>query len=767
MAKRHASAAETAQETVKFEQEDGRETRVAVLLPLPLDTAYDYAVPTDRRFEPGTLVRVPIGQREMVGVVWDQGDTAEPVAQSRLRMILEPIDLPPLPANERRFIDWVADYTMARRGSVLRMGLSVPAAFEPPRPLIAYRRVDSDPAEDDTPDSILQRHGQRLTPARRRVLEVLSDGPPRPIGDLAREAGVSPSVVKGLETGGVIEAVALPHRSAFAKPDGCHAGPELSTEQCASAEALRDAVADHAFSVTLLDGVTGAGKTEVYFEAVAAALAADRQALVLLPEIALSTQWLQRFEDRFGVRPAVWHSDLTAGERRHTWRAVAKREAFVVVGARSALFLPFQDLGLVVVDEEQDTAFKQEDGVIYHARDMAVVRARFAACPLVLVSATPSLESVTNVASGRYHRIHLPERHGAAVMPDVTLVDLRKDPPPRLPELGQSWLSAPLREALEETFAAGQQALLFLNRRGFAPLTLCRTCGHRFDCPNCTAWLVEHRLAGKLQCHHCGYWTRPPTSCPSCGAEESLAASGPGIERLAEEARLLFPEQRLALISSDSLRGPAQAQALVKAIQDREIDLLIGTQIIAKGHHFPFLTLVGVVDGDLGLAGGDLRAAERTYQLLHQVAGRAGRAEQPGRVMIQTHDPEHPVMQALASSAPDARDRFLDLETELRRQAGLPPFARLAAIIVTDVDERRLDDFCRALARRRPSAEGVEVFGPAPAPLAVLRRRHRRRFLIRTRRDIKPQDVIRPWLEGVKMPGSLRLQIDIDPYSFL
>ncbi len=747
--------------------------RVSVLLPLPLGQAYDYAVPDDLALAPGDLVSVPLGSRELLGVVWEPAEDRDEVAPEKLRPVGGRFDFPPFGEIQRRFVEWVAQYNMAQRGAVLRMALSAPRALEPPKPVLAFRLA---PGALEPPPP-----GLRLTPARRRVLDLLREGPPRLPRELAVEAGVGPSVVKGLAQQGVIEAVELPPPPAFEAPDWRHPGPELSEAQAAAAATLRTRVREAAaasdgadespegsarsgFSVTLLDGVPGAGKTEVYLEAVAEALEAGRQVLVLLPEIALSAQWLERFERRFGVAPAEWHSDLSSVQRRRTWRAVAHGEAQVVAGARSALFLPYRDLGLIVVDEEHDPSFKQEDGVVYHARDMAIVRAQLGAIPIVLASATPSLETVTNVEAGRFDRLHLPERHGAAVMPEVELIDLRKDPPPRLPGIGQAWLSARLRLALTETFERGEQALLFLNRRGYAPLTLCRSCGHRLQCPNCSAWLVAHRLAGRIQCHHCGYATRLPKTCPECGAEGTLAACGPGVERLAEEVALLFPEQRARVVSSDTLGGPAAAAEFVRAMQAREIDLLIGTQIVAKGHHFPWLTLVGVVDGDLGLAGGDLRAAERTHQLLQQVAGRAGRAERPGRALIQTYDPGHPVMLALASGE---RERFLEIEAEGRRSAGMPPFSRLVALILSSRDEGLLDRACAQLARAAPREPGLEVLGPAPAPLAVLRRQHRRRFLLRVPRSRAAQPIVGQWLARVELPRAVRLRIDVDPYSFL
>jgi primosomal protein N' (replication factor Y) len=712
----------------------------AILLPLPLAGCYDYRADD---VTPGDFVMVPLGKREQIGVVWGPG-TGEVSAQ-RLKSVIARLDLPPLPAVCRRFVDRVAAYTLAPPGAVLRMAMSVSAALEPPRRIAAWQRAPGPPRD------------VRLTPARRRVLAVLGGGPARPSRELAREAGVGTGVIKAMAESGLLESVSLAAAPVFALPDGGRPGPELSADQRAAADALIVRADDG--GVTLLDGVTGAGKTEVYFEAVAAALRAGRQALVLLPEIALTGQWLERFEQRFGARPAEWHSDLSSVERRTTWRAVAQGEARVVVGARSALFLPYPDLGLIIVDEEHEVAYKQEDGVAYQARDMAVLRGHLARIPVVLVSATPSLETLQNVASGRYAALHLPDRHAGAALPKVAAIDLRRD---RLAR--QRWLSPRLVCALEQTLAAGEQALLFLNRRGYAPLTLCRTCGHRLNCPNCTAWLVEHRLTGKLQCHHCGYQARLPKTCPQCGHEGTFAACGPGVERLAEEAAGLFPAARTALLTSDTMGGPRTVSAMIARIARHEVDLLIGTQIVAKGHHFPMLTLVGVVDADLGLSGGDLRAAERTYQLLHQVAGRAGRAERPGQVLLQTFDPDHPVMRALVAGD---REGLISHEMAERRSLAMPPFGRLAALILSSHDQEKLDQTTRVLARVAPAGPGISVLGPAPAPLALLRGRHRRRFLLKCRREIAPQPLIRDWLARVKLPGPVRLQIDVDPYSFL
>ncbi len=723
--------------------------RVSVLLPLPLAGAYDYRTPDGVALAPGDFVRVPLGRRTLAGVVWGR-DSGE-VAEAKLKAVAERLPAPPLRPELRRFVDWVAQYNLAPPGAVLKMAMSVPAALHPPRAIPAY-------ALSRTGKRALAEAAESLTPARRRVLEALEGGPAATSTDLARRAACGASVVKGLAKLGLLDAVDLPPFLP-PQPDWKLPGPPLSIAQALAAKNLSAKAAQGGYSVTLLDGVNGSGKTEVYFDAISAALAAGKQALVLLPEISLSAQLLARFANRFGAPPAEWHSDLGEASRRATWRQVAEGQARVVVGARSALFLPFRELGLIVVDEEHETSFKQEEGVIYHARDMAVVRASLAGIPIVLVSATPSLETTVNVEQGRYARLHLPVRHGTAQLPEIRVIDLRRDKPER-----QRFLSPPLVRALEDTLKAGEQAMLFLNRRGYAPLTLCRECGFRLQCPNCTAWLIEHRLHGRLLCHHCGYTAPPPPHCPQCNAAGSFAPCGPGVERLAEEVASRFPAARLQVMASDTLAGPRAMEELLERVERRDIDVLIGTQVMAKGHHFPMLTLVGVVDADLGLAGGDLRATERTYQLLHQVAGRAGRAERPGLVYLQTFMPEHPVMKALVS---DDRDRFLAAEAQSRRAGGWPPFGRLAAIILSGPDAGSADRAARDFAKAAPHLEGVEVLGPAPAPLERLRGRHRRRFLVKAPRNANLQTVLRDWLARAKPPSAIRIQVDVDPYSFV
>jgi primosomal protein N' (replication factor Y) len=719
---------------------------VKVLLPLPLEGAFDYLLPEGMVAAPGTFVRVPLGSRTVRGVVWD--GAAGAIEGRRLKPIAEVFEARPMADDLRRLVDWVASYTMAPPGAVLRMALGPEDALDAEPTRIGYEVAGTIDESDP-----------RLTPARRRVLAVLASMPPLAAAALAREAGCTPGVIRAMVEAGLLAPVTLAARSARPEPLGGLPFPILSEAQDLAAARITEVVAAHRFETILLDGVTGSGKTEVYFKGVDAALAAGRQVLVMLPEISLGAQWLARFERQFGAPAASWHSGMGSAARRAVWRDVADGTAKVVVGARSALFLPFESLGLIVVDEEHDSSFKQEEGVIYHARDMAVVRGSLAQVPVVLASATPSLESLVNVERGRYRRIELPSRHGGASLPKIACIDLRLDKPGRL-----KFLAPQLVEAITETLAEGEQAMLFLNRRGYAPLTLCRTCGHRLECPNCTAWLVEHRFQGKLVCHHCGHTQPLAETCPSCGDKHSFAPCGPGVERVAEEVAERFPKARTAIIASDTLNGPQAIGEAIAKVERHELDLVIGTQIMAKGHHFPMLTLVGVVDADLGLAGGDLRAAERTYQLLHQVAGRAGRAERPGRVLLQSYDPDHPVMQALTQGD---RAGFLAAEAEARRQHGLPPYGRLAALILSAPDAEAADLAGSALGRAVPHLRGVEVLGPAPAPLAILRGRHRRRFLVKAERSVSLQAVIGAWLAAVRLGSVVRVQVDIDPMSFL
>jgi len=718
---------------------------VSVLTTQPLDRALDYSAPEGGVME-GAFVEVPLGPRSVLGVVWGRG--RGDFDRSKIRPVTRVLNVAPMSAEMREFLLRAGDYTLTPMSGMLRLATRAPGLSDPP----SMRRVYG--PGDNPPD--------RMTAARERVMAVLEEfgGLRFTLGELASEAGVSTSVVKGLVAQGAVREEATPRDQPFPALDPDYGGVDLTEDQAAAAEALREAVRGGDYGTTLLQGVTGSGKTEVYLEAVAECLKRGRQALVLLPEIALTAEFLTRVEARFGARPAEWHSGVTMTERRRVWRMVGEGGAQLVVGARSALFLPFRALGLIVIDEEHDTSYKQEDGAIYSARDMGVLRASIAGAQVVLASATPSLESWSNARAGKYRRLELTSRFGEAVLPEMRAIDMRLEELP-----ANRWISPTLAAAVRRRMDLGEQSLIFLNRRGYAPVTLCRACGNQIGCDHCDARMVEHRFLKRLVCHQCGETKPMPEACPSCGVEGRLAPVGPGVERLAEEAVALFPEARMKILSSDLFGSARALRAELRRIAAGEADIIIGTQIVAKGHNFPLLTLVGVIDADLGLQGSDLRAAERTFQLMRQVAGRAGRASRPGVAMLQTYQTEHPVIRAILSGDQEA---FWAAEAAEREAAGVPPFGRLAGIVLSSPDVQEVFDLGAAMARRDGPlrAVGAQVFGPAPAPISRIRGRHRVRLLVKAAKGVPIQAALAEWAGQFRLPSNLRLSIDIDPQSF-
>jgi len=718
---------------------------VGVLTTQPLDRLLDYKAP-EGGCQSGAFVEVPLGPRKVLGVVWGPG--RGDFDYSKVRSVIRVLDAAPMRDEMRTFLVRAAEYTLTPMPAMLRLATRAPGLGDPPSMRKVYRLGETEP--------------DRMTDARRRVLDVMHDygGLAFTQKELADMAGVTSSVIKGLVKQGGLREVDSPRDTPFPHLDPDRASKDLTEDQSAAAELLRDAIRAGTYGTTLLKGVTGSGKTEVYLEAVADTLRSGRQALVLLPEIALTAEFLTRVEARFGVRPAEWHSGVTMTERRRVWRMVGQGQAQMVVGARSALFLPFQALGLIVVDEEHDTSYKQEDGVLYNARDMAVLRASICGAQVVLASATPSLESWANAQAGKYRRIELTSRYGPAVLPEMRAIDMRDE---RL-QSGR-WVSPTLQRAVQDRLGKGEQSLLFINRRGYAPVTLCRACGHQIGCPHCDARMVEHRFLKRLMCHQCGETQAMPNACPSCGAEDKLAPVGPGVERLGEEVTALFPDARVAVLSSD-LHGSSRAlKAEIEAIAKGAADVIIGTQLVAKGHNFPLLTLVGVIDADLGLQGSDLRAAERTFQLMRQVSGRAGRADLAGQALLQTYQPEHPVIRSILSSDEDG---FWTAEAAEREAAGVPPYGRMAGIILSGSDVAQIFDLGNALARNDGAlrAVGAQVYGPAPAPIARIRGRHRVRLLVKAAKGAPLQDAVSRWITPHKLKGDMRLSVDIDPQTF-
>lgn len=720
---------------------------VGVLLPLPFNEPFDYRIDDD--VELGEIVRVPFGREAQIGVVWKKGKSSK-LDDAKIKPVMERINFPPLHVELMKFIEFVAAYNMAFTGLVLRMVLSVRGVFDNPKMTVLYELSGKTLAEA----------GLKNSDARWRVMDFLKVMPFNR-QEIAAGAGVGQSVIRALIDAGVLRPVLIENKRQFAPPVPDFQKVKLTREQQAAADELVRKIGN-GFRVTLLNGVTGSGKTEVYFEAAAEAFRQRKQVLILVPEIGLTSQWLGRFEKRFGVKPAKWHSALGNNERVDTWKAVCQGEARIVIGARSALFLPYADLGLIVVDESHDQSFKQEDVVNYQGRDMAVMRGKYEQIPVILSTATPDLETVANVESCKYDELRLTSRYAEAVLPEIKIIDLKEDKPLR-GSWGVSWLAPTLVEQIKNNYEKGEQTMLFLNRRGYAPLVICRDCGHRIQCPNCTAWLTEHRNAGKLICHHCGHMIPIPKECPECHSETGLTACGPGVERVAEEVRYRFPLAKVKVLSSDFTTNFKEVSAVIEEMEKGEIDILIGTQILAKGHHFPALTLVGIVDADLGLMGSDLRASERTFQLLSQVSGRAGRGEKKGTVYLQTLYPENAVLQALAAN--DA-GRYIELEKKNRRILKMPPYGKLAAVIVSGAKQEETEKTAIWLGQTAFNDAAVTTLGPAPAPIFMLRGKYRYRLLLKTAKNVKIQNVIRQWLQKVKIPGTVRVEVDIDPYSF-
>jgi primosomal protein N' (replication factor Y) len=717
---------------------------VAVLTTEPLGRVLDYKAPEGGCGD-GDFVEVPLGPRKVLGVVWGKGEGKFDPA--RIRSVYRVLDAAPMRAELRTFLTRAAEYTLTPMAAMLRLATRAPGLGDPPSMRKTLRLGAVVP--------------NQLTDARFRVIEALRrfGGAPVTLGELAEEAGCGPSVIKGLVKLGVVLEEDAPRDLPYPALNPVGAA-NLMGDQVAAGDALVASVAQGGYSCTLLKGVTGSGKTEVYLEAVAECLRMGRQALVLLPEISLTADFLARVQGRFGARPAEWHSGVTMTERRRLWRMVGQGNASFVVGARSALFLPFRDLGLIVVDEEHDTSYKQEEGVYYNARDMAVLRAAIVGAPIVLASATPCLETWANVEAGKYGRLDLGARYGAAELPDMQAIDMRAE---KL--AANAWISPKLAAEVRVRIERKEQSLLFLNRRGFAPITLCRACGHQVGCDDCDARMVEHRFLKRLVCHQCGATKPVPVECPACKVEGKMAPVGPGVERLAEEVVAQFPQARVAVLSSDLFGSARALKEQIVAIAEGAADIIIGTQIVAKGHNFPLLTLVGVIDADLGLQGSDLRAAERTFQLMRQVAGRAGRADKPGTALLQTFQPEHPVIRAILGGDEEA---FWRAEATERRMAGVPPYGRMAGIILSSPDVGQVFDFGAELARRDDPLRriGAQVYGPAPAPVARVRGRHRVRLLVKADKTAPLQAALAEWVAQLKLPSNMRLSIDIDPQSF-
>ena len=725
-------------------------TVVKVLISNIPNGGYDYRLiaPADI----GTFVSVRVMNRPCVGVVWGIGDSNLPDEKIRDVSVVHDAKLN---ITDLQWIKRMADWTLIPAGMVLRLIINIPDAFLPPRMEALYSfNFDSD---------------TRMTQNRLAVMDAFSsnDNDPMTVSDIQNIAHVSASVVRTMIKNGTLISAGEQVKTKQYEPLIYQDSGDivLNNEQQNAADVIGRAIDNGGFSVHLLDGITGSGKTQVYFDAAWRAYKKGKAVLLMMPEIALTAQFMSRFESRFGAPPVVWHSNLTAARRRDIWHGVLSGKIKMVVGTRSALFLPWGDLGLIVIDEEHDTSYKQEDMGNYHARDMAILRAKIAGFPVVLASATPAAETIENVNVGKYTRLKLTSRFGGAQMPTITTIDLRENrPTPYTANDAEQtgFLSAPMCDAISETLATGQQVMLFINRRGFAPIVQCKKCGWTATCPDCSVGMTYHKRVGKLLCHMCGRTAPLTKACPECGTDVSMR--GVGLEKIQEEVNARFPNARTALVSSDIITSRQALERLVHKMENGEIDIVIGTQILAKGHHFPNLTLVGVVDADMGLFGTDFRAAEHTFQQLFQVAGRAGRGSTPGRVLMQTYQPDHPVLTAICSGA---RDEFMAGDMAGRRAAKMPPYGQLIAIIVEGEREATLMKYCNDLAAAAPTLNGAKIMGPIAAQIYQIRNWYRMRFLVAGGATAALQPAVAHWLGKVKQPANIRVKIDVNPINFM
>ena len=535
----------------------------------------------------------------------------------------------------------------------------------------------------------------------------------------------------------------------------------LTKEQLNAKKYIFQKIDNKKFSTVVIDGVAGSGKTEVYFEAINKCLMEKKQVLVLLPEISMTTQWFDRFKKKFKTNPLLWHSDIKGSEKIKIWKSILEDNVNIVVGARSSLFLPFKNLGLIIIDEEHDQSFKQEEGIIYNARDMAVVRAKISNIPIILCSATLSIETKLNVLERKYDVVKLKQAYGEAGLPEVKIIDLGKNPP----EKGM-WLADEVHRELKKTIESGNQALFFLNRRGFAPYVFCNSCYKRILCPNCDVGLVFHKKIDNLICHHCGYKSLLENNKKICKESEKkcdLFLYGPGVEKIYEEIKNKNKNLNIEILTSEEMQKKGKGETILRKFEREEINVIIGTQILAKGHHFPKLTLVVIVDADFGFIGGDLRAAEKTFQLLTQVSGRSGRSRLSGKVLIQSTMADNPILKKIKKF--DLNGFFLE-ELNIRKESGLPPFKKLCSLMLISKNEKKLNDFCRKMKVNIEPSNEFEVLGPAPPFISYVRGKYRKRFIIRCAKNKNIQKFVSIWLKKLQTPFDLKVSIDIDPYNF-
>jgi len=714
---------------------------LSVLLPINIDRPFTYS--SEEKLDIGTIVKVSFGKRELYGVVWEADKIEKKPDNIKIKSIIEVVGEGKdyiLPKDMVYFIKWISDYYLMPLGLVLKASLKQQFFQKKSRASYVLK--------------INPKHQAKITEKQKIVLEEFKQNKIIDKRSLITKTGISNSIISRMIKNEIlIEEEAHENITKI----NLDTKIELNSDQLKASRALVKSTKNN--EVVLLDGITGSGKTEVYLSAVNEILHQGDQVLILLPEITLTHDFVHNLKKRYKYQIAEWNSSLTENQRRNIWFGVLNKEIKLIIGARSSLFLPFKKLGLIIVDEEHDQSYKQEDGIIYNARDMAILKSKQLNIACILSTATPSVESYDNVLQNKFQRTSLKNRFHGTQLPSIKFIDMRK-----ADKIKESFLPVEIVEDIKANYERGEQSLLFLNRRGYSPLSICSKCGVRVDCPNCDTWLVLHKNNSQYICHKCGHTEDTNKECKSCHSQNTIVPSGRGIERVDEEIARIFPEIKRMIFSSDYLNNPTDILSALEKIKNNEIGLIIGTQLVSKGYNFPNLTYVGVLDGDFGLELSDIRSAERTYQILNQVAGRAGRMKEDSVVKILTHMPEHPIIQSITNNQ---KEDFYNTELAIRKSAGMPPFSRLASIIISSSDKVLLLDYVRRLDKLKNTPKNIDVFGPIEAPLSKLRKKYRMRFLIRSPKNSHIQFYIERWLKTLKINPKIRVVVDVDPYNFL
>lgn len=719
-----------------------------ILLPIIFDKSFSYYVNDAFNIEVGDVVLVNFMNRNCYGIVTKVEEELEK-SNFKMKTILAKDDELKISPNLIKLIEFAASYNLAPKGLFLKLAISILNSSKIKENSQVFCKINKNPPQN-----------VKITPKRQEIIDLFGKKSEILLSEIVNLAKTSSSTVNSLVKNGIltkeIKKIAQKREKFPEIEPNLFKLKELSSDQQNAADFLNKKIAQNQHSVTLVDGVTGSGKTEIYFNVISKILKEKSgQILILLPEIILVNQLIKRFENIFNFKPQIWHSKINNNQKRDIFYALNNGEIEILISTRSAIFLPFSNLKLIIIDEEHEASFKQEDIVNYHGRDMAIARAKFENIPVILSSATPSLETFVNAKSGKYEHLILKSKFFNNKKTQIELVDMKNS------DLEKGcFISKELEKEMQNCLENKKQILLFLNRRGYAPLTLCKSCGHKISCKDCSSYMSYHQSLNKLICHHCGSESKFNIACENCEEEDSFVTLGAGVERIHEEVKSLFPLSKTALMTSDSLNNQEESTKIIEKIINNEVDVIIGTQIIAKGHHFPNLSLVGIIDGDSSFNNANLRAGEKSFQLLTQVIGRAGREKHPAKIFLQSYNINNLVFKYIIEQN---RDDFFNLEIQNRQIMQMPPFGKMIAIIFISKNEDLAINCGKMIVSHFPNQENIEIFGPAPMPISKIRKNYYYRVLVKSDKKLNIQKLINNIISSFKTPNQVRIKIDVDP----